>query len=179
MNRHLPGRQAEWWTMKGINCFTKTWRSWEFLVVQWLRLGAFTALTWVLFLVGKLRSHKPHGRGQKNTGKKKKSMKTWRSEWIWWVWHVTQNFWEVSGPWRVSSLVRRAGDETWLPPAGRLQILGTIHKVTTVPSRVAYSAELHFQSHRNTYSTNITYLRTGIFAGRLKEHLSKAWDSIP
>ena len=73
MNRHLPGRQAEWWTMKGVNCFTKTWRSWEFLVVQWLRLGAFTALTWVLFLVGKLRSHKPHGRGQKNTEKKKQN----------------------------------------------------------------------------------------------------------
>ena len=75
--------------------------------------------------------------------------------------------------------MRRAGDETRLPLDGRLQILGTIHKVATVPSRVAYSTELHFQSHRNTYSTNIIYLRTGIFAGRLKEHLSKAWDSIP
>ena len=31
------------------------------LVVQWLRLRAFTAVAWIQSLVGKLRSHKPHG----------------------------------------------------------------------------------------------------------------------
>ena len=90
MNRHLPGGQAEWWTMKRVNCFTKTWRSWEFLVVQWLELGAFTLLTWVQFLVGKLRSQSLMSVAKKiyiHT----KTIKTWRSEWIWWIWHVIQN----------------------------------------------------------------------------------------
>ena len=50
----------------------------NFLVVQWLRLGTFTAVEWVQSLVKELRSHKFHGvaKKQKTTTTKKKQKKT-------------------------------------------------------------------------------------------------------
>ena len=47
------------------------------LTVQWLGLGTFTAMTWVQFLAGKLRSHKLHGQKKK----KKKIKKGYMSKW--------------------------------------------------------------------------------------------------
>ena len=41
------------------------------LTVQWLGLGTFTAMTWVQFLAGKLRSHKLHGQKKKKKKLKK------------------------------------------------------------------------------------------------------------